>query len=140
MAQTVVVPMVNQIELHPFFTQQTLRAIHDRLGIVTQTWSPIGGVNRYWMDNAKKLNDPLQHPVIVELAQKYTKTWAQIMLRWHIQNGFCAMPKSVNPGRIAENIDIFDFELNDDEMAVIEALDTGVRGGPEPASLDPDKM
>ncbi len=140
MAQTEIMPAVNQVEVHPFFTQKTLRDTHTKYGIVTQAWSPIGGVNRYRSDNAAKIGDPLQHPTIVESAEKHSKTPAQIILRWHIQNGVCAIPKSVNPVRIAENFDIFDFELTADEMAAIEALDTGMRGGPEPASLDPDKM
>lgn len=139
-AQTDVVPAVNQVEVHPHFTQKAQRDFHTRLGTATQAWSPIGGVNRYWADNAEKLDDPLHDATIVELAEKYSKTAAQVILRWHIQNGSCAIPKSVNPGRIAENFDIFDFELSTDEMAAIEALDTGVRGGPDPDSLDPDKM
>lgn len=140
MAETDIVPAVNQIEVHPFFTQQALRDTHAKYGITTQAWSPIGGVNRYYNDNAEKLNDPLMHPTIIELGEKYGKTPAQVILHWHIQNGFCAIPKSVNPNRIAENFDVFDFDLTSDEMASIEALNTDVRGGPEPESLDPDKM
>ena len=137
MAKTDVVPAVNQVEVHPFFTQRALRAVHARLGIVTEAWSPIGGVNRYWRDNAQKLGDPLQHPLVVALAEKYGKTPAQVTLRWHIQNGVVAIPKSVNPARIAENIDVLDFELRTDEMDAIEALDTGIRGGPEPDTINP---
>lgn len=107
---------------------------------MTQAWSPIGGVNRYWFDNAERLGDPLKAPSIFKLAEKYYKTPAQVVLRWHIQSGFSAIPKSVNPGRIVGNFDIFDFELTADEMAAIEALDTGVRGGPEPGTLDPDTI
>jgi diketogulonate reductase-like aldo/keto reductase len=139
-AQTHVVPAVNQVEVHPFFTQQALRDTHTRLGIITQAWSPIGGVNRYWGSNAARFADPLKHPVIVELAAHYGKTPAQVILRWHIQNGVSAIPKSVNPNRIAENFAIFDFALTLEEMAAIEALDTGVRSGPDPASLDPDTI
>jgi len=73
--------------------------------------------------------------VIVDVAARHGKTPAQVVLRWHVQNGVVAIPKSVNPGRIAENIAVFDFTLSPDEMASIEALDTGVRGGPDPAAI-----
>lgn len=137
MEQTDVVPAVNQVEVHPFFTQKELRHFHESHGITTEAWSPIGGVNRYWRDNAEKLDDPLKHPRIVEIAEKYGKTPAQVMLRWHIQNGVVAIPKSVNPERIAENSNIWDLKLSTDEMAAIEALDTGIRGGPEPDTIAP---
>ncbi len=138
MAQTEIVPAVNQIEVHPFFTQPSVRETHAKYGIVTQAWSPIGGVNRYGNFTAEAVDDPLTHPTIVALAEKYNKSSAQVILRWHLQNGVCAIPKSVNPGRIAENFDVFDFELTSDELAAIDALDTGVRGGPEPDSISPD--
>lgn len=138
MAQTEIVPAVNQVEVHPFYTQQSLRDSHAKYGIATQAWSPIGGVNRYGNFSEETVEDPLTNPTIVELAEKYSKTPAQIILRWHIQNGVCAIPKSVNPGRIAENFGIFDFELNTHELTAIDALDTGVRGGPDPDSISPD--
>jgi diketogulonate reductase-like aldo/keto reductase len=78
------------------------------------------------------VKNPLEHPVVRELAAKYGKTVAQVVLRWHSQHGLSAIPKSVRPGRIAENFAIFDFELTADEVAAIDALDTGVRGGPDP--------
>jgi diketogulonate reductase-like aldo/keto reductase len=81
----------------------------------------------------------LEDPVVVELAANHGKTPAHVVLRWHIEHGFCAIPKSVKPHRIAENIDIFDFQLTPDEVAGIDALDTGVRGGPDPASISPAK-
>jgi hypothetical protein len=102
-------------------------------GIATQAWSPIGGVYAY----GPKQTTALENPVIVEIAAKHGKTPAQLVLRWHIEHGFCAIPKSVKPHRIAENIDIFDFQLSSYEVAAIDALDTGVRGGPEPASISP---
>ena len=132
LARSAVVPAVNQIELHPFFSQKELRAADSKLGIVTQAWSPIGGINRYWAPNPEKPNDPLVHPTIVELATKYAKTAAQIVLRWQIDIGTSPIPKSVRPERIAENIDIFDFVLSQAEIAAIDALDTGKRGGPDP--------
>jgi diketogulonate reductase-like aldo/keto reductase len=137
MAQTNVVPAVNQIEVHPYFVQRELHEFHEGHGIVTQAWSPIGGVNVYWPGNEGRLTSPLEHPAITVLAAKYGKTPAQIILRWHIEHGVSAIPKSVRPARIAENIDIFAFALTPDEVATIDALDTGVRGGPEPATVTP---
>jgi diketogulonate reductase-like aldo/keto reductase len=128
-----VVPAVNQIEVHPYFSQPQLRRLMAECGIATQAWSPIGGVYAYGAQNTSVLEDP----VVAELAAKHGKTPAQVVLRWHIEHGFCAIPKSVKQHRIAENIDIFDFELTADEVGAIDALDTGVRGGPDPASINP---
>lgn len=136
-ARTGVVPAVNQVELHPFFGQKALRDVDARHGIVTQAWSPIGGVNRYWGKDAKAAKDPLEHPVLLDLAKKYGKTPAQVVLRWHVEHGVSAIPKSVRPERIAENFDIFDFSLTPEEVAAIDALDTGVRGGPDPEQVNP---
>jgi diketogulonate reductase-like aldo/keto reductase len=135
LAEAHVAPAVNQVELHPFFTQRALREAHARLGIVTQAWSPIGGVNRYWGNDIRPENDPLTHPTIVGLAEKHARSPAQVMLRWHIQLGHSVVPKSVRPARIAENLDIFDFALSADDIDAIEALDTGRRGGPDPDNL-----
>lgn len=134
--RTGVVPLVNQVELHPFFTQERLRAAHARLGIVTQAWSPIGGVMRYFTDNPDAAQSPLSHPLVTGLAAKHGRTPAQIVLRWHLEHGFCAIPKSVRAERIAENFDVFGFTLSADEMAALDALDTGVRSGPNPADID----
>jgi diketogulonate reductase-like aldo/keto reductase len=136
MSQTDVVPAVNQVELHPFFTQQALRDFQAANGIVTQAWSPIGGVNRYRPSDADAVKNPLEHPTILELAAKYQKTPAQVVLRWHIEHGHSAIPKSVKPHRIAENFDVFDLALTPDEVTAIDALDTGVRGGPDPELID----
>jgi len=135
MAEVEVVPAVNQVELHPFFAQPELLAAHARLGITTQAWSPIGGVNRYWGDDIKPENDPLTHPAIVAIAEKHGKTPAQVILRWHLQHGRSIVPKSVRPARIAENFDLFGFALSAEDMAAIDALDTGRRGGPDPDNL-----
>jgi|tagenome__1003787_1003787.scaffolds.fasta_scaffold20788992_2 diketogulonate reductase-like aldo/keto reductase len=132
--RTDVVPAVNQVELHPYFTQAALRAAHDELGIATQAWSPLGGVLVY-VPGADESRGPLTDPVVTGLAVKYGKTPAQVVLRWHIEHGFCAIPKSVKPHRIAENLDVFDFALDADEIAAIDALDKGVRGGPDPETL-----
>lgn len=130
-ARSDIIPAVNQIELHPFFVQRDHDVAHERLGIVTQAWSPIGGIQRYWGDGSE-VRDPLRHPVVTALAERYAKTPAQIVLRWQIDLDHSAIPKSVNPKRIVENIDIFDFTLQPDEIAAISALDTGNRGGPDP--------
>jgi diketogulonate reductase-like aldo/keto reductase len=133
--RTDVMPAVNQVELHPYFTQPALREVHAELGIVTQAWSPLGGVLVY-VPGSDETRGPLTDPVITDLAAKYAKTPAQVVLRWHLQHGFGAIPKSVKPHRIAENFDVFDFKLEDAEVAAIDALDTGVRGGPDPDQLN----
>jgi diketogulonate reductase-like aldo/keto reductase len=137
MSRTEIVPAVNQIELHPFFIQRELRATHQRLGIVTQSWSPIGGANRRNPTAAPSAaKSPLEHPAISKLAAKHGKTPAQIILRWHIDHGLSAIPKSVRAERIAENIAIFDFKLDNDELAIIDALDTGARAGANPETVN----
>jgi diketogulonate reductase-like aldo/keto reductase len=134
-ARTEVVPAVNQVELHPFFNQHELRAVHERLGITTQSWSPIGGVHRRRAASPDRVNGPLEHPTVVALAAERGRTPAQIVLRWHLQHGLSAVPKSVRPERIAENFDVFDFALTDAEMAAIDALDTGARTGADPDAV-----
>jgi diketogulonate reductase-like aldo/keto reductase len=133
---TGIVPHVNQVELHPFFTQKELRATHERLGTATQAWPPIGGVMRYFTDDPERAASPLSHPVVTELAEKYGRTPAQILLRWDSEHGVSAIPKSVRPERIAVNFDVFGFSLTQNEVAAIDALDTGVRSGPNPADID----
>ena len=129
LAEAAVVPAVNQIEVHPYFQQREVQAFGAQHGILTQAWSPIGGITSYRGDDAKStFNDP----TILEIAGAHDKTAAQVMLRWHIQNGVQAIPKSVKPARIAENFDVFDSELTAEEVSRTDALDTGVRGGPEP--------
>ena len=135
-ARIKVVPAVNQVEMHPFFIQRAVRDADTRHGIVTQSWSPIGGVNVYAPANPNAVKNPLEHPVVVKLAAKYGKTPAQVVLRWHMDHGLSAIPKSVRPERIAENIDIFDFSLTADEVAAIDGIDSGVRGGPDPEIVD----
>jgi 2,5-diketo-D-gluconate reductase A len=128
-----VVPAVNQVELHPYFTNATVQAADKTLGILTQAWSPIGGIHRYRPADA---GDILKNPVITGLADKYGKTPAQVVLRWHLDEGRSALPKSVTPSRIAENLDVFDFRLPPEELVAINALDTGLRGGPDPELLN----
>jgi diketogulonate reductase-like aldo/keto reductase len=131
LAATEVAPAVNQIELHPFFTQPAVQAADAENGILTQAWSPIGGITFYpgWGEDRRNV---MEDPTIVGIAQAHGKSPAQVMLRWHLQQGRSAIPKSTNPARIAENFDVFDFELSADELAGIDALDTGVRNGPDP--------
>lgn len=126
-----VVPAVNQIEVHPYFQQNTLQRMHAQHGIATQAWSPIGGITSYRGMAKRSFDDP----TLLEIARSYGKTAAQVMLRWHLQEGRSAIPKSVTPARIAENFDVFDFELTREQIAAIDGLETGVRGGPEPDSI-----
>jgi diketogulonate reductase-like aldo/keto reductase len=127
-----VVPAVNQIELHPYFQQREVQGMNAEHGILTQAWSPIGGITFY---RDGQHTSTLQDPVIVRIARAHTKSAAQVMLRWHIQEGRSAIPKSTKPHRIAENFDIFDFELTPQEIAAIDGLGTGKRGGPEPDAI-----
>ena len=132
-----VVPAVNQVEIHPYFSQPALRAIHADLGILTQAWSPIGGILVYVL-GSDEARGPLADPIVTGLATKYDKTPAQVVLRWHMEHGISAIPKSIKAHRIAENFDVFDFSLTADEVATIDALDRGVRGGPDPEKLNRD--
>lgn len=131
-----IVPAVNQVEVHPFYAQPALRSAHERLGVLTQAWSPLGQIYVYQGSGPGGGRNVLEHPAITAIGAAHAKTPAQVVLRWHLQHGVSAIPKSVRPARIAENHDVFDFELSGGEMAAIDALDTGVRGGPDPASLD----
>ena len=126
-----VVPAVNQIEVHPYFQQTALQRVHAEHGIATQAWSPIGGITAYRGLEKTTFADP----TLLEIARQHGKSPAQVMLRWHLQQGRSAIPKSVKPARIAENFAIFDFELTPEQVAAIDALDTGVRGGPDPDSI-----
>ncbi|GAA2519382.1 aldo/keto reductase [Winogradskya humida] len=131
LAATTVVPAVNQIELHPYFTQPDVQKADAEHGILTQAWSPIGGITFYpgWGEERKNV---LQDQVIAEIAKSHDKTPAQVMLRWHLQEGRSAIPKSTNPGRIAENFAVFDFDLTTEQLSAINALDRGIRNGPDP--------
>jgi 2,5-diketo-D-gluconate reductase A len=127
-----IVPAVNQVELHPYFTQPDVQAAGAGLGILTQAWSPIGGITFYPGWGGEDRRNVMEDPAITAVGQAHGKTAAQVMLRWHLQQGRSAIPKSTNPARIAENFDVFDFELSADELSSIDALDTGVRNGPDP--------
>lgn len=130
--RTTVVPAVNQIECHPYFSQQAVGDFGARHGILTQAWSPIGGIT-FYRDSAHA--STLDDPAIKDIAASHVKTSAQVMLRWGLQHGRSVIPKSTKPSRIAENIDLFDFELSSDEMTAIDNLETGRRGGPDPDAI-----
>lgn len=127
-----VVPAVNQIEVHPYFAQREVQAFGVEHGILTQAWSPIGGITHY---RDGQHTSTLEDPVIGGIARAHAKSAAQVMLRWHLQQGRSVIPKSTRPHRIAENIDVFGFDLTGDELAAIDGLDTDQRGGPEPAAI-----
>ncbi|MDA0171328.1 aldo/keto reductase [Solirubrobacter taibaiensis] len=127
-----VVPAINQIEQHPYFSQADVQAYGEQHGILAQAWSPIGGIT-FYRDSGH--TSTLEDPVIVEIAEAHGKSPAQVMLRWGLQHGRSVIPKSTKPARIAENIDVFDFALSADQLAAIDGLDTGKRGGPEPEAV-----
>ncbi len=132
--EVAVVPAVNQIELHPYFTQRANVAANAAAGILTQAWSPIGGITHYYGSEA---TSTFTDATLVDIGKRHGKTPAQVMLRWHIQQGRQVIPKSTRTARIAENFDVFDFELSNAELAAIDALDKGVRGGPDPDQPQP---
>jgi diketogulonate reductase-like aldo/keto reductase len=124
-AETGVVPAVNQIELHPDFAQRDVVAYHKAHGIVTESWSPLG-----------QGGELLKDPVLASIAKATGKTPAQVVLRWHLQEGHMVIPKSQTPSRIAENFDVFGFELSADQLSQIDGLDAGNRIGPHPEELE----
>jgi diketogulonate reductase-like aldo/keto reductase len=127
-----VVPAVDQIEQHPYFSQADVQAFGEQHGILAQAWAPIGGIT-FYRDSGH--TSTLEDPVIGNIAAAHGKSPAQVMLRWGLQHGRSVIPKSTKPHRIAENFDVFDFELTADELAAIDALETGRRGGPEPEQI-----
>jgi 2,5-diketo-D-gluconate reductase A len=116
-------PTVNQIELHPHFQQAELRAWHREHGVATESWSPLAQ------------GDLLANETIAAVAARHGRSPAQVILRWHVQLGCIVIPKSVTPSRIRENFELFDFELSEEDMAGIAALDVGQRIGPDPANF-----
>jgi diketogulonate reductase-like aldo/keto reductase len=122
--RTDVVPVVNQVELHPYLQQEKLRVAHEELGLLTEAWAPLAGGGELLADQ-----------VVLGLADKHARTPAQVVLRWHLQLGNVVIPKSVTPARIAENIAVFDFALDEDDMAVLASLDREGRTGAHPDHL-----
>lgn len=123
--ETGIVPVVNQIELHPDFAQRDVVAANAKLKIITESWSPLG-----------QGGDLLKNDALVAIGKKHGKTPAQVVIRWHVQLGHMVIPKSVTPERIKANLAVFDFELSADEMKAIDALDAGNRMGPHPDELN----
>ena len=115
-------PVVNQIELHPLLNQSALRAVHAERGIVTQAYSPLG------------VGNLLTHPTVQSIAAEYGKTPAQVLIRWSLQLGNSVIPRSSSPERIAENLDVFDFELSATHVEALSSLDDGTRYRPDPAT------
>lgn len=124
--KTGVVPAIHQIELHPYFSQEALRAVHAEYGIVTEAWSPLGNGS-----------DLLQNPVLAEIAERHGATPAQVVLAWHLAKGTVAIPKSVTPSRIEENLASVNVKLTAEDIAAVDALSTPEgRIGPDPANID----
>jgi len=123
--ETDVVPAVNQIELHPGFAQTELREFHDAHDIVTESWSPLG-----------RGHGLLDQPTVTGIAKRHDRTAAQVVLRWHIQLGLVVIPKSVRAERIRENFEVFDFELDAQEMDALSALSEPGRIGPDPDTMN----
>jgi 2,5-diketo-D-gluconate reductase A len=121
---TGVAPHVNQVQLNPYVVRETERSYHVAHGIFTEAWSPIG-----------KGRDLLGEPAVVSLAERHSKTSAQVVLRWHVQQGLIPIPKTSNPQRLVENADVFDFELTAEEMATLSALDRRGEG-----AVDSDRI
>jgi 2,5-diketo-D-gluconate reductase A len=119
-SEATIVPAVNQIEIHPYFTQDDMRAFDRKHGIATEAWSPLAQ------------GEVLDDPTIVRIAERMGRTPAQITLRWHIQRGDIVFPKSATPKRMAENFALFDFELTDDDVRTISSLNQNRRRGPNP--------
>ncbi|MFJ9952185.1 aldo/keto reductase [Kitasatospora sp. NPDC091207] len=125
LSEASVAPALNQVELHPYFPQDELRAFHARHGIATEAWSPLG--------QGKEL---LAEPALVRIAAKHGRTVAQVVLRWHLQSGIVAIPKSVTPSRIKENLDVAGFELDAADLVAIAGIASNVRIGPDPQEFD----
>lgn len=124
LASATVVPAINQVELNPTFQQPELRAFNSAHGIATEAWAPLG--------RAKILD----HPTLVQLAGAHNKTAAQVVIRWHLQIGNLVIPKSSNPDRLAENLNVFDFALSQTDMDLIADMDTGIRASNNPDEFD----
>lgn len=128
--ETGVVPVLNQVELHPYFQQRALRRFHREAGIATQSWSPLG----VWKDGPAS---PLDDQVVRALAAKHGRTPAQVVLRWHLDNGLLVVSKSARPARIEENFRIGDFALDEEDLARMAALDRADgRLGPDPETAE----
>ncbi|MFC9514842.1 aldo/keto reductase [Nocardiaceae bacterium NPDC056970] len=128
-------PAVDQVELHPHLPQHAIRDFAALHGIAVESWSPLGGTSNSGWGPASKPNTLLDDPVVTRIGEAHGKSAAQVLIRWHLQNGLIVIPKSVHDNRIAQNIDVFDFALTDEDMAAIATLDDGARVG-----FHPDEM
>ncbi|MDL9944317.1 aldo/keto reductase [Gordonia sp. ABSL11-1] len=128
-------PAVDQIELHPRLAQRELREFCGERGIAVEAWSPLGGSGSGWGADSSP-NTLLTDPTLTGIAERHSRSTAQVMIRWHLQNGVIVIPKSVHDDRIAQNIDVLDFELNAADMDAIATLDTGARIGGHPDELN----
>jgi diketogulonate reductase-like aldo/keto reductase len=126
MSETTIVPAVNQIELHPRFSQEATRRYCQEHGIAVESWSPLGGTG----------GDLLHEPLLARIGEQYGKSPAQVVLRWHLQHELIVIPKSVSPERIRQNFDIFHFKLSAEDMAAIDALNTDTRVGADPETAN----
>ncbi|MEV5018083.1 aldo/keto reductase [Streptomyces sp. NPDC053780] len=131
---TDVVPSVNQLEIHPYFQQRAVLDFDDAHGILNQAWSPIGGIT-FYPGYGEHRRSVLEDPAVTGIAEAHGKSPAQVLLRWGLQQGRSVIPKSTKRHRIAENTDVFDFDLTVGELAALDALETGRRGGPEPEAV-----
>jgi len=122
------VPVINQVELHPEFSQKPLRDFCQKLGIVVQAYTPLGG--------SKNVERMLKNPILNEIGAKYNKSAAQVILRWNIQSGIVTIPRSIKPDRIKANFDIFDFELSAEDIAKVDAIDINERLGADPDTFE----
>lgn len=128
-------PAVDQVELHPHLPQLEIRGFAAEHGIAVESWSPLGGTSNAGWGPRSKPNTLLVDPIITRIADRHSRSAAQVLIRWHLQNGLIVIPKSVHDNRIAQNIDVFDFELDDLDLSEIATLDDGVRVG-----MHPDEM
>jgi 2,5-diketo-D-gluconate reductase A len=129
-------PVIDQVELHPHLSQRAIRAVAEQHRIVVESWSPLGGSTNSGWGRRSKPNTLFSDPVIARVAERHRKSPAQVLVRWHVQNGLVVIPKSVHEERIAENIAVFDFDLTEADLREIAALDDGARVGTHPDAMN----
>ncbi|MFD4368526.1 aldo/keto reductase [Rhodococcus sp. NPDC058521] len=129
-------PAVDQVELHPNLPQRAIRAFASGHGIAVESWSPLGGTSNSGWGKASKPNTLLVDPIITRIADRHSKSPAQVLIRWHLQNDLIVIPKSVHDARISQNIDVFDFELTDQDLSELDTLDNGNRVGAHPDDMN----
>lgn len=130
------VPAVDQVELHPHLPQHDIRRFAAEHGIAVESWSPLGGTSNSGWGRQSKPNTLLTDPVLTRIGERHGKSPAQVLIRWHLQNGLIVIPKSVHDQRIAQNSDVFDFELTEQDLGEIATLDDGTRVGADPNEMN----